>query len=377
MKIGFVINPWAGIGGTVALKGSDGADVRQKALDRGATPRANEKALVMLKAFQQSCRLSHSVQWFVAQGDMGFDALHKIDIPTEQITIQPGTLASQTEATDTEKTVSWFVGQGVDLIVFAGGDGTARNVCSKNGSMIPVLGIPAGVKIHSGVFAVTAHAAGEVLAGLIDGRLTELRIEEVRDIDESAFRENKVVTKYYGEMKVPVSAEFMQHVKVGGIENESLVLNDIAAWITENIESDICYFVGSGKSTATLMDHLQLPNTLLGIDACLNGKVILHDCTEQDILRLMDGYPFRFILSIIGGQGHIFGRGNAQISPTVLRKINKNQLWLIGTKAKLKSLDGRPLLVDSSDPELDQKWAGLIEVITGYNDQIVYPVAAL
>ena len=377
MNIGLVINPWAGIGGTVALKGSDGADIRQKALLLGARPRANEKTEVMLTAFFDSCLSIPAIHWYVAPGAMGAQALSSFDLDPEQITIQPTPIPVQTEAIDTQATVAWFIEQNVDIIVFAGGDGTARNVCQVVNSLIPVIGIPAGVKIHSGVFAVTAHAAGEVLAGLIDGRLTELRSEEVRDINEDAFRENRVVTKYYGEMKVPVSGEFMQHVKVGGIESEPLVLSEIADWLVDNMLADVCYFVGSGKTTATLMEHLRMPNTLLGIDACLNGRVIQQDCTESDLLNLLESHPCVLILSIIGGQGHIFGRGNAQLSPTVLRKMNKSQLWLVGSKAKIKSLEGRPLLIDSSVPELDQKWAGFLTVITGYNDHLIYPAVAL
>lgn len=375
MKIGFVVNPWAGIGGTVALKGSDGAEIREQALALGAKAKAVEKSRIAIQEALNKADLS-TVVWYTAPADMGADTLTDLAIDTSTIITQPVTLPDQTEAEQTQAFAAWAVEEGVDLLVFAGGDGTARVIFDVVGTKTPVLGIPAGVKIHSGVYAVTPHAAGDVLAGLLNGAITELHVEEVRDIDEAAFREGSVRARYYGEMTVPVSGEFMQHVKVGGVEDQALVLNDIAEWFSENLQPDVCYFIGSGKSTATLMETLGLPNTLLGIDAICNGRLLKTDCTESDILELLKSHPCKFVLSIIGGQGHIFGRGNAQISPAVLQQLSKEDFMIIGTKAKLKTLEGRPLLVDTSDPTLDTHWAGLVEVITGYNDRVVYPVAA-
>ena len=187
----------------------------------------------------------------------------------------------------------------------------------------------------------------------------------------------QVKSKFYGEMNVPVASEFMQHVKVGGVESEPLVMNEICEWLQEQMLSDTCYFVGSGKTTAQFMDYLSIPNTRLGVDAIVNGELIQSDCTEHQLLNLQDKDAGKAILSIIGGQGHIFGRGNAQFSPEVISRLEKKNMLIIGTKAKLKSLEGRPLYVDTSDPELDRKMAGLITLITGYNDELIYPVVAL
>jgi predicted polyphosphate/ATP-dependent NAD kinase len=377
MKIGLVVNPWAGVGGAVALKGSDGSAIRTEALKRGAVPRANEKTGHMLHAFLSHSKPDNSVQWFCAPADMGEHALLHAGILSQEITVHSRINVEQTEAEHTQLTMKWFKAMAVDIVVFAGGDGTARDVCSELGTLIPVIGVPAGVKIHSGVFAVTAHAAGEVLAGLVNGSITELHTEEVRDIDEDAFRDNRVASKYYGEMNIPVAGEFMQHVKVGGIESDELVLNDISEWLESRLEKNVCYFIGSGKTTESLMTYLQLPNTLLGVDAFMNGQVIKGDCTDSDLLKFLEVHPCKAILSIIGGQGHIFGRGNAQFSPAVIKTLGKDNVWIIGSKNKLKSLEGRSLLVDTTIPELDQEWAGLIAVITGYNDTVIYPVAAL
>lgn len=372
MKIGLVVNPWAGVGGSVALKGSDGKAVREEALKRGAIPLANTKTETMLKAFNNALTHKNRTQWFTGPTDMGENALANSHItPT---LIAPLTMPTQTETEHTEQLTQWLIQQEVDVIVFAGGDGTARDIYRITDGKLPVLGIPAGVKIHSGVFAVTAHAAGEVLAGLVDGRVTDLRVEEVRDIDEDAFREDIVRTRYFGEMPVPMLGEYMQHTKIGGTQDDGLVLSDIADWLAEQMDDDTCYFVGSGKSTATLMAHLDLPNTLLGVDAVYQSKVIKPDCTAADLRELLNQFTCQAIVSVIGGQGHIFGRGNAQFSPDVLRTLGKERLRIIGTKGKLKALNGRPFLLDTSDPALDQEWSGLIPVITGYNDQAIYPV---
>lgn len=374
MKIGFIVNPWSGIGGSVALKGSDGQAIREEALKRGAQQKAMAKATTMLSTYLQDHPLDAN-DWFSAEGDLGASILHQHGI--QSIHIYPERLPTQTESIDSQNIVSWFIQNQVDLVVFAGGDGTARDMCTVLGADIPVLGIPTGVKIHSGVFAVTPHAAGEVLSGLLNGQLTDLRLEEVRDIDEEAFRHNRVASKYFGEMKVPVSAEFMQHVKVGGIEQEDLVLNDIGEWLDEIHQSDVVYFMGSGKTIDYFMERNNIPNTLLGVDAVLNGNVIKADCTEQDILFLAKQYKSKAIISIIGGQGHIFGRGNHQFSPQVLEALTKSAFIVIGTKAKLKTLEGRPLLIDSGDRSTDVKWAGLITLLTGYNDEVLYPLVAL
>lgn len=376
MKIGLIINPWAGLGGTVALKGSDGIQIRNEAIKRGAKQRAMEKTLVALKSFVDHSSLQQlDVYWYCPSESMGATALEELN--TNNVTVMDVKLPDQTESTHTKLAAKWLKETDVDLILFAGGDGTARDICDVIGTTIPVLGIPAGVKIHSGVFAVTPHAAGEVLAGLVDGRITRLQIEEVKDIDEEAFRNNQVKSKYYGEMNIPVAGEFMQHVKVGGIESEPLVMNEICEWLQEQMQEGVCYLVGSGKTTAQLMEYMSVSNTLLGVDAVINGQLIQADCTARDISELQSNYDCKAILSIIGGQGHIFGRGNAQFNPDIIRKLGKKNILIIGTKAKLKSLEGRPLYVDTSDPKLDKKMAGLITLITGYNDELIYPVVAL
>jgi predicted polyphosphate/ATP-dependent NAD kinase len=264
----------------------------------------------------------------------------------------------------------------IDVLLFAGGDGTARNIYEAVDEAVPVLGIPAGVKIHSGVYAVTPHAAGLVIEKMINQELVSLLETSVMDIDEDAFRNGVVRAKQYGEMRVPAEHRYVQATKSGGREVEELVLQDIADYIKDNMDDDDYYLIGSGSTCAFLMDTLGLENTLLGIDGVHDGQVIAKDMTEEDILQLLTEHPgkVKLVITVIGGQGHIIGRGNQQLSSSVLSKLDQEDIFIIATKTKLKELDGRPLIVDSDDPELNRHFAGVMRVITGYEDFVLYPI---
>ena len=146
--------------------------------------------------------------------------------------------------------------QGVDLLLFAGGDGTARNICAAVGDQTTVLGIPAGVKIHSGVYAISPQAAGKLVAKLIAGELVSLSEAPVMDIDEQAFRSGVVKARRYGEMRIPAQLRYIQSVKMGGRESEELVLADLAAYVAAQLEDDVRYVMGSGSTVAAVMAEL-------------------------------------------------------------------------------------------------------------------------
>ena len=367
--IGLVINPFAGLGGAVGLKGSDGRETRELALAKGAQPRAQERtavALALLDTYQDK------IHWVTAAGAMGEDTLLKLGL-SPQVVYQPA--ETQTEASDTQAAVQALLESDIDLLVFAGGDGTARDVYSVVGDTLPVVGIPAGVKIHSGVYAISPRAAGKVLQQLVSGQLTTIRNADVMDIDEAAFRAGTVRARRYGEMQVPQQLEYMQAVKMGGIESDELVLNDIADDIIERMDDDVLYIIGSGTTVAAVMDNLGLENTLLGVDAVVNQRVIGSDLTAQQLEALLDKYAQAvLVLTVIGGQGHIFGRGNQQLSPAVIRRVGRENTWLIATKTKLQELNGRPLRVDTGDEALDQALSGFIQVTTGYHDQTMVAI---
>ena len=368
-RLGVVINPFAGIGGAMALKGSDGEAIRQQALAAGATKLANDKmarALTKLTAFSNLLVLT-------ASGEMGEHCCAALGLEHQVIYTSQ---SAETTPEDTENAVRELVNKGVDLILFAGGDGTARNVCSIVADSVPVLGVPAGEKIHSGVYAVTPSAAGDVVAKMLTGELVSVRQAEVRDIDESAFRQGKVRAQHYGEMQVPDELTYVQSVKMGGREDESMVINEIAEYLSEIIADDDehLYIMGSGSTVAEVMARLGLTNTLLGVDVVKKGAVIAADVTASELLELVSQSPARLVITAIGGQGHVFGRGNQQLSPAVLRAIGRDNFWIAATKQKLQQLDGRPLRSDSGDEELDNELAGIIAVITGYDDRVYYPL---
>ena len=366
-KLGVIVNPFAGIGGALALKGSDGAEIREKALAMGAEKKANEK---MAKALSILEALSGQFTVVTASGDMGESVCESLGIPCEVIYTAN---AEQTEGEDSERAAQAMIHANVDLLLFAGGDGTARNICSVVGTQVPVLGVPAGCKIHSGVYCVSPSAAGQVVSQMIAGELVSEMDAEVRDIDENAFRDGKVIAKHYGEMRVPAELTYVQAVKMGGKEDEALVLDDIAAYVSEIMDDgpDTYFVMGSGSTVGAIMDFLGLDNTLLGVDVVKQGELIASDVTASELIELTQDKPTKVILTVIGGQGHILGRGNQQLSPAFIRQIGKQNMLVVATKQKLQALNGKPLRLDSSDAVLDTELAGAFTVITGYKDKVL------
>ena len=368
LTLGLIINPLAGIGGAVGLKGSDG--VVAEALARGAEKKAGQRTQ---QALEQLLPFSDRCHFLTCPGEMGADLLTRLGFSFDLVSADIP--LSDTSAEHTRLAAEAMAAAAVDLLLFAGGDGTARDICAIVGDDIPVLGIPAGVKIHSAVYGITPAASGEVVRALLEGKLIDIKEAEVRDLDEEAFRHDQVRARHYGEMRVPQLGHFVQSVKMGGVESEELVLADIAAHVTAEMEDDVLYLIGSGKTTQAIMDDLGLDNTLLGVDAVFNRELIAADVTAAGIMALLDDHAEAVaILSIMGGQGHIIGRGNQQFSPYILRRLNKKNVWLVSTKSKLTALQGRPLIIDSGDPQLDKEWAGTMQVVTGYHDQVVYPL---
>ncbi len=368
-RLGLIINPWAGIGGSVALKGSDG--VAQEALARGAVPMAGQRAkaaLIELVAFRSQ------IQIYTFAGDMGQTAAEELGFRVEVV---GHAQSNPSTAWDTEQAAATLVERGVDLLLFAGGDGTARNICTVianhlSQSHTTVLGIPAGCKIHSGVYAITPAAAGQVVAQMVRGELVTVQDAQVMDIDEVAFRAGTVRAKRYGEMQIPSALRYVQSVKTAGKESEELVLDDLAAYVASQMEDGVRYVMGSGSTVAAVMAELGLPNTLLGVDVIENGEVIAADVTAAELLTLVKGHQTKLIITLIGGQGHIFGRGNQQLSAEVIRAIGRDNIVLIATKTKLQQLNGRPLISDSGDAKLDQQLQGMLKVLCGYNDYVMY-----
>jgi predicted polyphosphate/ATP-dependent NAD kinase len=374
LTIGLVINPYAGIGGPMALKGSDNIDI-EAVLSDGGQCLSSQRAAITLSALRDQYS---AIRWLTAPSIMGDILLNTCGFSAEVI----GELSHHhTSADDTERLAGELIEAGVDLLLFAGGDGTARNVVNachaSNQERQLVLGIPAGVKMHSGVYAVSPQAAGEVLRLLISNDVVSTGLQEVRDIDEEALRAGKLNSRYYGELLVPNDQRYVQQVKNTGRQNEDEIQLEIAAGIVDDMDHETLYLIGCGTTPKAIMDELGLPNSLLGVDVVLGRELIAMDVTAPQLEALLEQHPHHpvvLLITAIGGQGHIIGRGNQQLSATVLRRVTKPQTVILITPSKLAELEHRPLLMDSGDAALDAQWAGLITVHTGYRQTAVYPI---
>jgi predicted polyphosphate/ATP-dependent NAD kinase len=363
-RLGLIINPLAGLGGSVGLKGSDGQ--AEQALALGATPQAMNRAKT---ALTELLAQRGQFEVFTVAGDMGERVCAELGL---QYQLLYRAASTPSKPQDTETAAKLLAEHGVDLLLFAGGDGTARNICVAVGGQTTVLGIPAGVKIHSGVYAISPQAAGKLVAKLIAGELVSLAEAAVMDIDEQAFRDGVVKARRFGEMRIPAQLRYVQSVKMAGRESEELVLADLAAYVASQMEDDVRYVMGSGSTVAAVMAELGLDNTLLGVDVVENGELIAKDVTAAQLLELVQDYPSKLVITLIGGQGHVFGRGNQQLSPAVIRAVGRDNIILLAGKTKLQQLNGRPLLADTGDSMLDKQLTGLINIVTGYNDYVMY-----
>lgn len=370
MRLGYIVNPIAGMGGRVGLKGTDGAEVLEKARSLGAMPESPKKAK---KALEPLIPVKDKIELFTYPGAMGEEEAIEMGFVPKVL----GKEIKNIGAEHTEEAARRMLEEGVDLILFAGGDGTARNIYNAVGTKVPVIGIPAGVKIHSGVYASHPRAAGEIALKYLQDEEMELKETEVMDIDEDAFRRGEVTARLYGYMNVPLEPALVQFQKSGAIESEEEAIDGITINIIEEMEPDVVYLVGSGTSTRPIMEELELPNTLLGIDIVENKKLIASDVSEKQILDYINGKETKIIVTVIGGQGYIFGRGNQQLSAEVIKRVGKENIIIISTKNKLLSLEGRPLLVDTGDDEVNKMFSGYIKVLINYGTQSVQEIKGL
>lgn len=376
LRIGLLINPYAGIGGPMALKGSDNVD-RAAVLAEGGQYLSQQRSMVVLQGLAS---YRSRIQWFAAPSLMGAQALQDSGYEVQIV----GDISNEvTSSEDSERLAIAIAKTEVDLLLFVGGDGTARNMVNAlqaEYSQQLVLGIPAGVKMHSGVYTVSPQAALPIITALIKQEAVSADYQEVRDIDEEALRGGRLNSRYYGELWVPNDQRYVQQVKNTARQNEESYQLEIAAGIVDNMDQDTLYIVACGTTPKAIMDELGLPNTLLGVDVILGRELIAMDVTAVSLHALLETYPhhsIELLVTAIGGQGHIFGRGNQQLSTVVLRRVGRANVHVLITPSKLAELEHRPLLMDSGDPQLDQEWSGLMTVYTGYQQTVVYPLNRL
>jgi predicted polyphosphate/ATP-dependent NAD kinase len=355
VKVGLVVNPIAGMGGRVGLKGTDGEAAR-RALELGAKPTSPGRAVEMLKSLK---RYAPPIRLFAYPEEMGeAEALEAGFKPTVVGELR----ARPTTAEDTRRAVEEFTSIPVDLIVFVGGDGTARDVMDANKAGIPVLGVPAGVKMYSAVFAVSPEAAARIVARFAYTGLP-VRMAEVMDVDEEAFRANRLSARLYGYLPTLYESRLVQGVKRATVvDEERLQLIELAERLKPMFKPGVAYVLGPGSTVKALAEALGVDKTLLGVDVVVDGRVVELDADEARILRALEGREGRVVVTPIGGQGFILGRGNQQISPKVIRKVGARNIIVVATSTKLKGLDA--LRVDTGDAELDAQLKGRIKVLT-------------
>ena len=362
--IGLIVNPVAGMGGSVGLKGTDG-EMHAKALELGAEPVSPARTREFLSHL--SCR--DEIRLLVAPGPMGADHAAAAGLSFEII----GTLAGHPGSRDTKAIAREMLVAGAELIAFAGGDGTARDIADAIGDRAPVVAIPSGVKIYSAVFAYSPRAAAELVDAFVDG--ADVTEEEVLDVAEDAFRAGTVDSRHYGCLLVPEVGRLIQAGKDASGTGASTVeaKQEIAAAVIETMLPQTLYLLGPGTTVRAVADELGTEKTLLGVDAVVDGALAGSDLSEHAILELLDRHrQAAIIVTPLGGNGFIFGRGNKQFTPQVLRRVGLDNVIVIANRDKLLGFSS--LRVDTGDPELDDDLAGYIDVIAGRGHHKLMPV---
>ena len=376
MKLGFIVNPVAGIGGKVGLKGSDGAETYKKALALGAAPESGKKALETMKILKES---AENFEIYTCPGVMGEDVCREAGLSCTLVCMEHPEV---TTPEDTIRGARRLLERKIDLLLFAGGDGTARNICEAVKDAVPVIGIPTGCKIHSGVYAVNPRMAGELVKKYAEGKVRQTKEAEVMDIDEELFREGRVEARLYGYLSVPDETSLMQNQKSGSRSGENDSVLAIADYMDEIWEEDTLYVCGTGSTIRRIMERCGLKEgTLLGVDMAYGREIIKRDCSKQEILDVIASYRKKdphqkvvILVTVIGGQGYIFGRGNQQISGRVIMAAGKENIIVAAARGKFNDLFGKPLYADTGDEEVNAYLRGYIRVIMGYELESVKKV---
>ncbi|GIT78595.1 ATP-NAD kinase [Leifsonia sp. LS1] len=391
MSIGLVVNPIAGIGGPAGLAGSDGAAVQREALRRGGRPRASERAREALAVLAAA---HPGTEVLTAAGPMGEDAVRAAGLTPRVVYSRPvpasrgallrsfgaddrneSPLDGGTSGEDTARAAMALGAAGATLVLFAGGDGTARDVARGVPAGVPMLGIPAGVKMYSGCFAVGPAAAGALAAAWTDHPLPTAEAE-VLDLDEETLRAGRPDPRLFALVPVPAAPGRTQARKASTPASEREAVHRAAVGAVEQLRPGTRYLLGPGSTTAEVGRVLGLDTTPLGVDVIEDGRMLARDVTADQALAAIAGHTARAVVTVIGGQGFVLGRGNQQLSPRVVAALGPHPLLVVATEQKLIDLAGRPLLVDTGDPALDARLAGHLTVVTGPAAASIYPVSA-
>ena len=362
-RIGLIVNPMAGRGGPAAHHGSDGL-----AWEEGASY-AHDRAVQALRVLAAS---SAGFELLTAAGMMGETQAQAAGLSAGSIF--PVEMPSTAETT--RAAARRLAAEGVDLLLFAGGDGTARDVFAAIGTSVTILGIPAGVKMHSAVFALSPAAAGRIAAE-VAGRPGLSKLAEVMDADEADRRRGHVSARLFGFARVPDQPRFLQAVKGARADDGTAALEALANRIARSAEEHVTYVLGPGTSMALVKKAFGVEGTLIGVDVIRNRQLIAENADRNTIDRLV-GEAGRSVLiaSPVGGQGFLFGRGNQQIGPWTLQRLRKSRIQVIAAREKLAALPQGSLYVDTGDPDIDRMLSGYWRVETGPQDSMMMPCRA-
>lgn len=414
--IALVVNPVAGIGGPAGLAGSDGAEVQRLAIARGAHSRAQERATMALRVLAAR---HPALVIATAAGAMGADAVRAAGL-VPWVVHEP---ASTTTASDTSAAVAALAAAGATLILVAGGDGTLRDAAAglaalrdadadadadaaadadadageparaggsvehtpasagspasgwRDAGQPAVLGIPSGVKMYSPVFAVSPRAAGSLAADWADAVLPTTE-REVLDVDEAAMRRARVEPQLFGMLRVPFRVGRTQARKAATPASEAAAVAAAARSAVERMRPGVRYLLGPGGTTAEIARRLGLEKSPLGVDVILDGRRLLPAASEAQLLDEISRGPAQAVVTVIGGQGFLLGRGNQQLSAAVISALGDDPLMVVAPEQKLIDLHGRALIVETGDPAVDERLSGHIRVITGAATTSLYAVAA-
>ena len=365
MRLAVVVNPDAGLGGRLGFKGSDGRAAEARAA--GAEDRAGPRMRQCLERLSELAR--EPIEILAWDGRMGGDW-----IPGEYTST-----GKTPELTDASSTSEFIKAHSPDLFLYAGGDGTTRDIVEALGEReIPLVGVPGGVKMHSGCFATTPKAAAEVVWSFVTGDLMVARTE-VMDLDEEVYRKGEWKVKMYGEAFTPASPRWMQGAKEQvQRESEEETLEAMSSHVANLVEDnpDLMVVWGSGGTLRQMCARLGYDSTLLGIDIQHAGKMF-NDLNESGLLEIINKHDgeIKLLLSPMGGQGFLIGRGNLQLSPDVLRAIGIDNILGIATPAKLLGLN--ELRIDTGDERLDAEIRSkkYLKVLQGYRTTRIIRVA--
>lgn len=368
VRLGLIVNPIAGLGGRVGLKGTDGPDTVADALARGAVPQAGARARRALRRLADRVPGAPIV---TASGALGEDWAEGLGLSLE---VRP--MLHTGSGHDTKRAVAAMVD--CDLIIFAGGDGTARDVCAAMAPGQAILGIPCGVKMHSGVFAISPEAAGALLADILSApeRVGWTDDAEVMDIDEAAMRAGHISPKLYGHARVPALRNRMQAAKGGPRVDWGVGLAAAAAEVVDEMQPGTLYVIGPGSSAGAVLCAAGHQPTILGIDAMRDGAVVGRDLDAAALEALAAGGSVRIVLGVTGQQGFVIGRGNQQIGPDILRRAGREGLIILAAEDKLAHLAQPVLWVDSGEPDLDAVLSGYTRVRTGRGRETMMRLSA-